>query len=391
MDAGYLADFEEKHPERRTESAEARDCLYAAQCNCPYWHGVFGGLYLPHIRQAVYGKMIDAHSLLRHLAGEKATRIEQLDYDTDGVEEVICDSDDFTAVFKPNRGAMLVDLSLNRYGFDLTDTLSRRKEGYHLKLDQAVSSGSNSDHASIHDLVLAKEEGLAEYLVEDWYLKRCFIDHFFPAGTELEDFGAGNSGEEGDFVLEPYRSEIDKAASRVVFTRHGHIRRPEGVFPAQITKAFVFPARTGAIDVTYELSSSYPGGVDVDFAVENNMNFQAGHAEDRYVLVDSRRPRGAFLDSTDEHFQAHTVALVDQYRLLAAALTSSQPATVWHLPIFTVSLSEGGFERVYQGTTIIHKYRLHLTDRPHRIRFALFAGEMNAVLENAFPMATVGR
>jgi len=33
---------------------ESRDHLWRAQCNCPYWHGVFGGLYLPHLRAAVY-------------------------------------------------------------------------------------------------------------------------------------------------------------------------------------------------------------------------------------------------------------------------------------------------------------------------------------------------
>ncbi len=30
--------------------AEARSELFKGQCNCPYWHGAFGGLYLPHLR-----------------------------------------------------------------------------------------------------------------------------------------------------------------------------------------------------------------------------------------------------------------------------------------------------------------------------------------------------
>ncbi len=30
----------------------ARRELYRGQCNCPYWHGAFGGLYLPHLRNA---------------------------------------------------------------------------------------------------------------------------------------------------------------------------------------------------------------------------------------------------------------------------------------------------------------------------------------------------
>src|SRR5262249_54520419 len=34
--------------------------LYRAQCNCSYWHGLFGGLYLNYLRDAVYHHLIEA-------------------------------------------------------------------------------------------------------------------------------------------------------------------------------------------------------------------------------------------------------------------------------------------------------------------------------------------
>ena len=37
--------------------------LYQAQCNDAYWHGVFGGLYLPHLRHALYENLIKAEAL----------------------------------------------------------------------------------------------------------------------------------------------------------------------------------------------------------------------------------------------------------------------------------------------------------------------------------------
>ena len=46
------------------ELVEARRELYRAQCNCPWWHGTFGGLYLPHLRHAVYRHLINADSAL---------------------------------------------------------------------------------------------------------------------------------------------------------------------------------------------------------------------------------------------------------------------------------------------------------------------------------------
>ena len=43
---------------------QARAELYRGQCNCGYWHGAFGGAYLPHLRNAVFQHLIAADNLL---------------------------------------------------------------------------------------------------------------------------------------------------------------------------------------------------------------------------------------------------------------------------------------------------------------------------------------
>lgn len=381
--------FVTAHPDQADKAAEARDKLYASQCNCPYWHGVFGGLYLPHIRQAVYSKMIEAHRSLRPLTVAPKFKFETIDYDRDGLKEVVCDSNEYTAVFQPHRGGMMLELALNRHGFNLTDTLSRRREGYHAKLDRAVSSDHNDSNASIHDLVLAKEDGLKDILVEDWYLKRCFLDHFLAPDVDLDKFRSGRFSEDGDFILEPYDFDIHPDSHRLVLRREGAVRQPEGTYPVSLIKEFTFEPGEETIKVSYILSSSYPGGVKVSFAIENNFSFQAGHAEDRFILTDIRPDDRRFLDDLGHAPNAQAIALIDQYRSLGVGLRSDRPADIWHLPIHTVSLSEGGFEKVYQGTTIVHRYQLHLTDQPLRIGFLLDAGEMNTVLAHLAATAAV--
>ena len=42
----------------------AREYLWRAQCNCAYWHGVFGGLYLGHLRRAIHENLIKAQMCL---------------------------------------------------------------------------------------------------------------------------------------------------------------------------------------------------------------------------------------------------------------------------------------------------------------------------------------
>jgi alpha-amylase len=78
--------------------------------------------------------------------------------------------------------------------------------------------------------------------------------------------------------------------------------------------------------------------------------------------------------------------MVDEYRDVAVAVSSDRAAEIWRLPIFTVSLSEGGFERVYQGTTIVHRFQLQLTSEPVAISFTVRAGALKQVLQQAFAL-----
>jgi alpha-amylase len=354
----------------------AIDRLYASQCNCPYWHGVFGGLYLPHIRQAVYSAMIEAaHLCSSHTKNSPA--VTQLDYDNDGRPEVILQNRSITAVVKPDRGGSLLSLSLGPQAFELTDTLSRRREGYHSKLAQAVAPGGNSGTASIHDQVLTKEEGLGRFLIEDWYLKRCLIDHFLPANTSPLDFAGGQYRESGDFILEPFEFAVKH--NSVVMTRDGNIRFADRQVRVRMRKSVDLVADDGHLNVDYQLQTLDGESLEVVFAVENNFSFQAGHAEDRYVMIDGVRPTEAFLDAAGHHPGSHSIAMLDNWRQLGIAVTCDRAAEIWRMPIFTVSLSEGGFERVYQGTTLVHKVILHLSSQPTLVRFTIAGGDADLI------------
>jgi len=361
----------------------AKENLYAGQCNCPYWHGVFGGLYLPHIRQAVCANLITAEQKLNALEKSAGFSALETDFDCDGANEILVSNDSFSTVFKPSCGGMLLDLSLLKHNFNLTDTLSRRREGYHLKLEQAPNQKNDSKTVSIHDRVISKEEHLDRFLISDWYLKRCFIDHFFSAKTAIDDFQQNKFKENGDFILEPYESEINRRANSLTLSRAGNLRSSPGSIRVQVSKTFVFDKSGDYINVTYEIKCLDIVETKVLFGVENNFNFQAAHADDRYILVDSERHKNSFLDSTSEYPLAQSFAMVDEYRQLAVSLKSDKSGKLWHLPIFTVSLSEGGFEKVYQGTTFVNLFELLLSQIPLSINFTLFAGSLKKLPEKS--------
>ena len=368
-----------EHADKKEALDGARDKLYAGQCNCPYWHGVFGGLYLPHIRRAVYSSLVEADSVLNGLNSDNSLRVKQHDYDCDGKNEIMVESPSLTGVFKPDKGGMLLELSLNALKFSLTDTLTRRKEGYHIKLDRAVTENNSNSTASIHDLVLAKEEGLKNLLVEDGYMKRCFLDHFFDAKMNFDNFKHGKIYHNGEFVNSPYECEIKEEAGVVLLSRKGAVNIHDKNVLIELTKKFDFSKAKESILIDYELKKEGAEVVEIILGVENNFNFQAGHAEDRYIMIDSKRNQNAFLDSDGVYPSARQYSMLDEYSDIGVGLQSDKECELWHTPIFTVSLSESGFEKVYQGTTFVNLYRLQLADKPVQIKLLLTTGKVSSL------------
>ncbi len=372
--------FENEQPEKYNEADRARERLYAGQCNCPYWHGVFGGIYLPHIRQAIWQTLLEANCELDRLLQTESLSWDETDFDVDGNDEIIVSNEKQMSIFKPAVGGSMILLASNEFKYNFTDTFTRRKEGYHIKLDKAILPNQAGATNSIHDQVIAKESGLSDILIEDWYAKKCFIDHFFTSETDFNSFKSGRFGEEGDFILEQYDSDIDKKNGTLTLTRDGYLRRNNNKTEVRIKKKFDFK-NLDIIKISYELSTKSKEPVKIKFGIENNFNFQAGHAEDRYVKVNNFKQENSFLDSEIRYTDCLNYAVIDEYRNLAVSFGGENLSEIWQLPIFSVSLSEAGFEKVYQGTTLVNIFELELTNNPLKLEFLLFGGSISEVPE----------
>ena len=123
--------------ERGDPAAARRALIGRAQCNDALWHGVFGGLYLPHLRGALWRQLAIGEGALR--AGEALTA-EMLDLDMDGADEVWVHSERFSAVVAPARGGSVVDFTDFASGMNFADTLTRRLEAYHVARPHATGA-----------------------------------------------------------------------------------------------------------------------------------------------------------------------------------------------------------------------------------------------------------
>ena len=113
----------------RGNPVEARRAIGRAQCNDAYWHGVFGGLYLPHLREAIWRELAHAERYLR--IGEVAS-VEEVDIDVDGHTELWLHNECYSLTISPDRGGAIEEFTRFSDERNFVDTMTRRREPYHM-------------------------------------------------------------------------------------------------------------------------------------------------------------------------------------------------------------------------------------------------------------------
>jgi len=344
--------------ERRAALNDARTELYRAQCNCPYWHGAFGGLYLPHLRNAIYRRLISADTLLETAAGRPArwVQVDADDYNLDARKEVRIAGDRLVAYLAPARGGQLYELDVRAAQVNLLATLDRRPEPYHEVVREAAAQQHHHDGhvASIHDAVRFKQPDLDKKLVYDNWPRKSLVDHFLQPGLSLDAFQSGG-GEMGDFVNGVYETRLRRSTGRAeaILTREGQV----GPYRVRVEKTILLDsARGGELQIQYALSQ-LPADVPIHFAVEFNFAGMAAGAPDRYYY-DARGRQIGQLESVLDLEKTERIGLIDEWLGVDAALDVTTPANVWTCPIQTVSQSEGGFELVHQSSAVILRWDL---------------------------------
>jgi 4-alpha-glucanotransferase len=390
---GYWRNFKARYPEsdemyarmlgvsRRLEAARrnpdvdpdyleiARQELYRGQCNCPYWHGTFGGLYLPHLRNAIYRGLITAHNALDDAEDRTGPRvlIEVGDFNLDARQEVRLENDRLIAWVRPASGGHIYELDVRGNATNLLATLDRRPEAYHADILAAAAARGDGQAGSPHDgkgdaspgQITFKQPGLDHRLVYDRYPRKALVDHFYPVDVSLDDLIACRETELGDFVLGTYLAKVQREPQRVALV----MERPGLVdgHAIRVKKTVELAAGVAGLSVHYEIED-LPAGVCLLFGVEINLAAMAGHAPDRFYS-DSAGVRLGMLDERIDLPHSSGLTVTDQWLDLAVDLAWSQSASLWCFPIETVSQSDGGVEGVYQSSAIIPHW--HVTADEH--------------------------
>jgi len=329
---------------------QARTELYRGQCNCSYWHGAFGGIYLPHLRNAVYNHLIAADNLLDRVTNRPETWIESKaeDFNFDARQEVQLANDKLIALLAPSRGGQLYELDVRSICHNLLATLTRRPEPYHRKILAGPHQG-NGQCASIHDRVVFKQEGLDQRIQYDSHPRKSLIDLFYDNEVTLEAVASGQACQRGDFVFGSYDARVRRNPDRiqVQLGREGNVNG----MPVRITKGVTLNAGSAVLEIGY-LLENLPHNQRFHFAVELNFAGMPAGADDRY-FYDGQQKRLGQLGTRLDLGDVTGLGLVDEWLGLDVSLKMSRPTHLWTFPVETVSQSEGGFEAVHQSVVVM--------------------------------------
>ncbi|MFH1228431.1 MAG: alpha-amylase/4-alpha-glucanotransferase domain-containing protein [Planctomycetota bacterium] len=368
---GYWRNFKIKYPEINlmyskmlevsnkidTANPKAREELYRGQGNCAYWHGVFGGFYLPHLRHAMYHHLIEAE---RIAVKQNTHNIEVSDFNRDGTDEIKLSNKLINCYITPAGGGAIYEYDIITKRFNPLATLARRREAYHHKILEAHTQNSVSIAVTIHDLVVSKTDGLENLLYYDNYLRQSLIDHFLPESTTIENFARCNYDEDGDFVGSNYEFKVNKSDKSVTLCRDGVIKKSSKLLPIRVEKAVSFSDKDLlSLDIEYTITNLSNEPIPALFASEFNLSMLAGNAYDRYYY-DGRRPNIGPLITTGKSEQQKLFGIKDEYQKIDISVQLDKPANFWFFPVQTVSQSEGGFELIYQSSVILPIWQIQL-------------------------------
>jgi len=303
--------------------------LYQGQCNCPYWHGLFGGLYYSHLRGANYHHLIKAEVFAEEEIGGN-WGVEIRDFFADFTRVAIINSKNFKLYIDLDAGGIIFELDEKKHSKqNIVVTKKRQYEAYHSKI-KGQKSEEIKEAKTIHEIFVEKQNNLKDYLFfdEDIKMRGIGLVRFAPAGTSSKQIYEVNYQELGNFLQASY-SVLKTGEASLEIAATGRLSEK----PVELIKSFL--VKEEEIILTYKVKnrSSMPIR-DVLFIPEVNLS----------SFLSPKSP-GEFKGAS---LKVNVIAEGNQ--------------TMWYYQIQTVSGSESGIELTPQSQVILPVWEINLSE-----------------------------
>jgi hypothetical protein len=302
---------------------------------------VFGGIYFPHLRSDAYASLLKAE---RILAERRVAAGEQRDYDVDGYDEYIFRGN-VGAVFVHVQGGAVIEWDLYPSATNLIDTLARRPEAEHDDLRRAEKGGkvlvgkaAERETKSIHEAVRAKERGLSKFLEYDPARRAFFQDSFRVGHDDPVNLHAVT------YTLSPQRE-----ARTVSLTLEPPAKALASVPGFGLRKDIRIADEGVAAGVRYRLRNDGEETIEITFTSASNVGLLSEQDPGDTITIGTRKTTAG---KPIEVKNAAQIVVHSGTKHFDLTLALDPPALVSTKPIYAISNSENGFERIYEQLEI---------------------------------------
>ncbi len=321
---------------KRKRTAQMIEALFEAQANDAYWHGLFGGLYLPHLRRAVYRAIVKLEQLLDSASKRDAKQVHDLDLD--GHDEAFIQNGLLQIAVRLDGSASLCEWDVYKLSHNFADTLSPPEEHYHRKIhfqeSEPHSGGVYNPHEKMgfKDRItpedLKTNEGPKSLFMERWITQSGIARPAYELVHDADSLGIAFGARLGEGrVAKRFRLEKNRLFAEYAFEETG-----EGTFCIELNLAM--PSCDGPAG-RFRIGDDIMGGFGQELTVQNLKSL---------VLED---------DVLGGKLSIHL----------------DQGMGCYARPHFSVSQSEAGFEKIMQAVTISLSCRPRELNAPVSICF----------------------
>lgn len=312
------------------------ESLYRLQTNDVFWHGLFGGIYLPNLRDNAYRYLLEIEASL----AKKRVKMVFEDINMDGYEELKILTKSLSLVFSSKHGGSLIEFGSLEKLFNWQNTLMRRYEAYHEKIlnpvkNSHIENKNNDAIATIHNADIVVDEALKDELIYDWHPKYSFVDHFSKDEYLFESFKRANYKEVGDFANQPF--EFEEAGTK--FKRDGGIFLDKK-YKTSLTKKYSF--HNDKIVLNLSMASDF--AYTLHYGMEFNFHFAHPHK----VTVN-----GQSIDDGVALMDVDGIILKDDYTQKFLKIHIDKKCTLYAYILHTLSQNESGFELTAQQISLL--------------------------------------
>ena len=299
------------------DHGEALKELYRAQCNCAYWHGAFGGVYLAFMRTALWHHLMRAEAAVNANARDFEPTI--ADLDADSRDEVLLTGPWGAAVISPEEG-VLTELDDWQVGANLLAVAARHREAYHVADENPADE--NPPEESDDDTEMVASQARSEVDAS----KLTFDDRRLGGLVDLID---------GEDLERPFLWSIEDAAVSCEVTERGLtiFKKFEASSDGLKCSVLLAPTGTAGFKGTYSLESA---------AIPLNLG------------------RDTAMDTFEVSSRGWTLAQLEGEVGLEVEI--DPPGETKAEPIATASTSLEGLQTMFQGTIVTTEWQLDLAD-----------------------------